>query len=120
RDEKSVLLTWDGATPRQLFQQDRYQRYLRDPTIHTALGFSIGLAQMHTSGEFQSVLPPGYRAEVVKSETTRSRSTRESASKPTLRPAAKPSFVVAGRHDAIDRSKLQDALEKLKSGHRSR
>lgn len=118
RDEKSVLLTWEGAGPRELFQQNRFQRYLSDPTIHTALGFSIGLEQKHTNGELQSVLPPSYRANAERPKRKSSRPMQKASCKPTLIPMAEPKVFVV-REPSIDRSKLQDALVKLKSGRKS-
>lgn len=102
-DERSVLLTWSGMNPHELFRNGRMRPYLDAPFVHTAFAFTLGPYQKHTYGQFQSVMPPLFRSK----DQTGMVSYRE----PQL-------AIVTKRKDGRDPRAVQAAVERLKAAKR--
>jgi len=106
RDDKSVLLTWEGVTPRQLFEQARFRSYLEDSSVHTAFAFTLGARERHTNGALESVCAPTQPVPA------------QGAARASPSPA--PPRLVASRPCPVDAQRLKSALEKLRGERRRR
>jgi hypothetical protein len=106
RDDKSVLLTWNGAAPRQLFEHERFRPYIFDPSVHTAFAFTMGVREKHTNGALESVRAP--------LQPDRGQGDRQDIG------ARAPPRLVVSRTSQVDAQLLKSALEKLRAERRQR
>jgi hypothetical protein len=106
QDERSVVLTWYGVGPRELFEQPRFQGLLHDSRVHSVLCFKVGPQQKHTEGAIQAVVPG------TEGPRTRLQPPRGGPPKtPTL---------IASRSENVEAVRLREALARLRGSQARR